>query len=74
MKGLGGRGLFWAAVGCHVGRYFVAKIECELMENDQVLAPVEICMGPNHPVRPGSMSMSGEDFYVLYILYHQEPA
>ena len=43
------------------------------MDNDQVLAPEEIFMGRDHPIRPGSKSMSGEDFYVLYILYRQEP-
>jgi hypothetical protein len=43
------------------------------MENDQVLAPEEIFMGRDHPIGPGSKSMSGEDFYVLYILYRQEP-
>ncbi len=30
-------------------------------------------MGWDHPIGPGSKSMSGEDFYVLYILYRQEP-
>ncbi len=61
------------AAECQVGRDFVAKIECELMENERVLAPEEIYMARAHPIGPGSRSMSGEDFYVLYILYRQQP-
>ena len=61
------------AAECRVGRGFVAKIECELMENDRVLVLEEIFMGWNNPIRPGSKSMSSESFYVLYILYWQEP-
>ncbi len=65
--------LMEVAAECRVGRDFVAKIECELMENDHVLAPEEIFMDRDHPIGPGSNSMSGEDFYLLYILYRQEP-
>jgi hypothetical protein len=42
----------------HVGRDFVAKIEQELMENDQVFRPGEIYVARDNPIRPGSMSMS----------------
>ena len=59
------------AAECHVGRVFVAKIEQDLVENDQVLAPGEIYGA--HPIGPVSMSMSGEDFSVLNILYRQQP-
>jgi hypothetical protein len=62
------------AAECHVGRDFVAKIERELIENNRVLAPEEIFLGQDNPILgPGSKTMSGEDFYVLYILYQQEP-
>jgi hypothetical protein len=61
------------AAECRVGRQFVAKIECELMENDRVLAPEVILMGRDHPIGLRSKTMSGEDFYVVYILYRQEP-
>ncbi len=61
------------AAECRVGRDFVAKIECELIENNQVLAPEETFLGRDNPIGPGLKSMSGEDFYVLYILYWQEP-
>jgi transposase len=57
---------------CRVGRDFVAKIERELMENGRVLPPEKIFMNQDHPIGPGSLSMSGEDFYVLYFLYRQE--
>ena len=58
---------------CRVGKGFVAKIECELIENDRVLPPEEIYMARVNPIGPGSRSMSGEDFFVLYILYRQQP-
>jgi hypothetical protein len=61
------------AAECRVGNDFVAKIECELIENDQVLVPEEIYMACANPIGPGSMSMSGEDFFVLNILYRQQP-
>jgi hypothetical protein len=61
------------AAVCRVGRDFVAKIERELIKNERVLAPEEIYMARAHPIGPGSRSMSGEDFYVLYILYRQQP-
>jgi hypothetical protein len=61
--------LMEVAAECRVGKDFVAKIERELMENDRVLAPEEIFMDRDHPIGPRSNSMSGEDFYVLYILY-----
>jgi hypothetical protein len=61
------------AAECHVGRDFVIKIERELTEKGRILAPDEIVMGRDHPIGPGSKTMSGEDFYVLYILYRQEP-
>jgi hypothetical protein len=61
------------AAECRVGRDFVAKIECELMDNERVLAPEEKYMACTHPIGMGSRSMSGEDFYVLYILYRQQP-
>jgi len=52
---------------------FVIKIERELTEKGRILTPDEIVMGRDHPIGPGSKTMSGEDFYVLYILYRQEP-
>jgi hypothetical protein len=58
---------------CHVGREFVAKIEQELVANDQDLVPGEIYGAWNNPIGPGFMSPSGEDFLVLYILYRQQP-
>jgi hypothetical protein len=58
---------------CRVGRDFVAKIERELMENEHVLVPEEIYMAHAHPISPGSRSISREDFYMLYILYRQQP-
>jgi transposase len=61
------------AAECRVGWDFVAKIERELVENDRVLTPKEVYLARDNPIGPGSMSMSGEDFYVLYILYRQEP-
>jgi hypothetical protein len=61
------------AAKCHVGRDFVAKIERELIKNDRVLAPEEIYGAWGNPIGPGSMIMSGEDFYVLYLLYRQQP-
>jgi hypothetical protein len=61
------------AAECRVGKDFVAKIERELIENDRVLPPEEIYMACVNPIGPGSRSMSGEDFYVLYILYRQQP-
>jgi hypothetical protein len=61
------------AAECRVGKDCVAKIECELIKNDQVLAPEEIYMAHANPTGPGSTSMSGEDFFMLYILYRQQP-
>jgi hypothetical protein len=61
------------AAKCRVGRDFVAKIEPELIENNQVLAPEEIFLGRDNLIDPGLKSKSSEDFYVLYILYRQEP-
>ncbi len=61
------------AAECRVGRDFVAKTERELIENNRVLVPEEIFLGWDNPISPGLKSMSGEDFYVLYILYRQEP-
>ncbi len=61
------------AAECQVGRDFVANIEHELMKNECVLVPEEIYMACAHPIGPGSRSMSGEDFYMLYILYRQQP-
>ena len=61
------------AAECHVGRDFVAKIERELEENDRVLTPEEIYLARDNPIGPGSMSMSREDFFVLYMLYRQQP-
>jgi hypothetical protein len=61
------------AAECRVGRDFVAKIERELMENERVLTPEEVYMARAHPIGPESRSMSGDDFYVLYILYWQQP-
>ena len=58
---------------CRVDRSFVAKIERELMENERVLLPEEIYLARDIPVGPGSSSMSEEDFFVLYMLYRQEP-
>jgi hypothetical protein len=49
------------AAECRVTKKFVCKIERELMENERVLAPKR------------SKSMSEEDFFVIYILYPQEP-
>ncbi len=56
------------AAECRVGWDFVAKIERELVENDQVLTPKEVYLARDNPIGPGSMSISGEDFYMLYIL------
>ena len=50
------------AAECQVGWDFVAKIEQELVENDRVLTPGEIYGARDNPIRPGSMSMSREDF------------
>ncbi len=61
------------AAECQVGWDFVAKIEQELVENDQVLTPGEIYGARDNPIRPGLMSMSREDFCVLYMLYRQQP-
>ena len=61
------------AAECHVGWDFVAKIERELEENDRVLTPEEIYLARDNPIGPGSMSMSREDFFVLYMLYRQQP-
>ena len=63
------------AVECRVERHFVAKIERELMENERVLAPDEkhLAGATGSLVGPGSRSMSDEDFFVLYMLYRQEP-
>ena len=69
MGGMGGKDLVLMEVAaeCHVRRDFVAKIECELMENNQVLVWQEIFMGWDNPIRPGSKHMTSEDFYLLYI-------
>ncbi len=57
------------AAECHVGWDFVVKIERELTENEQVLAPDEIYLARNNPIIPGSRSMSGESFLrALYFL------
>jgi hypothetical protein len=61
------------AAECRVRKKFVYKIERELMENERILAPDEIYLARSNPIGPGSKSMSGEDFFVLYILYRQEP-
>ncbi len=61
------------AAECRVGRDFLSKIEQELIENDRVLAPEEIYGAQDNPIGPGSTIMSGEDFYVLYLLYRQQP-
>ncbi len=61
------------AAECRVGRDFVAKIERELVENDRVLTPKEVYLTRDISIAPGSMSMSGEDFVVLYMLYRQHP-
>ena len=58
---------------CRVGRDFAAKIERELMENGRVLPPEEIFMNRDHPIGPGSLSMSSEDFYVLRVGNHPWP-
>ena len=58
---------------CRVDWSFVAKIERELMENERILSPEEIYLAQDIPVGPGSSSMSEEDFFVLYMLYCQEP-
>jgi len=50
------------AAECRVTKKFVCKI-----------APDEIYLARSNPIGPGSRSMSGEDFFVLYILYRQEP-
>ena len=57
------------AAECRVGRDFVGKIERELVENDQVLTLKEVYLARDNPIGPGSMSMSGEDFAVLYMLF-----
>ena len=59
------------AAECHVGKDFVVKIEREIMENARVLTPEEIHLARANPIKPGSRSMSDEDFFVLYILYRQ---
>jgi len=61
------------AAECRVGKDFIAKIECELIENDRVLPPEEIYTARVNPIRPGTRSMSGDDFFVLDILYRQQP-
>ncbi len=61
------------AAECHVGWDFVVKIERELMDNERVLVPEEIYLARNNPIGPGSRSMSKEDFFLLYILYRQQP-
>ena len=61
------------AAECRVERHFVVKIERELMENERVLAPEEIYLARANPVGPGSRSMSEEDFFLLYMLYRQQP-
>ena len=63
------------AAECLVEWHFVAKIERELMENEHVLAPDEKYLNgaSGSLVGPGSRSMSDEDFFVLYMLYCQEP-
>jgi hypothetical protein len=38
------------AAECRVGKDFVAKIECELIQNDQVLVPEEIYMACANPI------------------------
>ena len=61
------------AAECRVTKKFVCKIERQLMENERILMPDEIYLARSNPIGPGSKSMSGEDFFVLYILYRQEP-
>jgi hypothetical protein len=56
-----------------LGRNLYAKIKLELMENERVLAPEEIFLARANSIGPGSKSMSEEDFFVIYILYCQEP-
>ena len=58
---------------CHVGKDVVVKIEREIMENARILTPEEIYLARANPIGPGSRSMSDKDFFVLYILYRQEP-
>jgi hypothetical protein len=60
-----------AAAECRVMKKFVCKIERELMENERILAPDEIYLARANPIGLGSR-MSGEDFFVLYILHQQE--
>ena len=62
------------AADCRVEWNFVAKIERELMENERVLAPDEKYLAhATNLVGPGSRSMSDEDFFLLYMLFLQEP-
>ena len=62
------------AADCRVEWHFVAKIERELMENEHVLASDEKYLArATNLVGPGSRSMSDEDFFLLYMLYCQEP-
>ncbi len=61
------------AAECHVGKDFVVKIECEIMENAGVLTPEELYLTRANPIGLGSRCMSNEDFFMLYILYPQEP-
>ena len=62
------------AAECRVERHFVAKIERELMENERVLAPDEKYLAcATNLVGPESRSMSDKDFFLLYMLYRQEP-
>jgi hypothetical protein len=61
------------AAECHVGWDFVVEIERELMENERVLTPEEIYLACNNPIGLGSRIMSEEDFFLLYILYQQQP-
>jgi hypothetical protein len=43
------------------------------VENDRVLTPGEIYGARDNPIGPGLMSLSREDFFVLYMLYRQQP-
>jgi hypothetical protein len=61
------------AAECRITKKFVCKIERELMENERVLTPEEIYLAHANSIGPGSKSMSEEDFFVIYILYRQEP-
>ena len=45
----------------------------ELLVNSRILAPGEIYGARDNPIAPRLMSMFGVIFFVLYILYRQQP-